>query len=115
MYVDANIDYVNDGMYGGFNCITFDHAVMKAFPLFRSGQFSYGPKDAMDSFNCSIWGPTCDSIDLISKDYSLPEMNIGDWLGFSHMGAYTIAAASNFNGFNKSSIIYIRGDANDEP
>lgn len=82
-------------MYGSFNCITFDHAVVKAFPLCRSSVFSFDEKHTSPVFSSTIWGPTCDSIDLILKDFSLPEMNIGDWLGFSHMGAYTIAAASN--------------------
>ena len=30
----------------------------------------------------------------------LPEVSIGDWLLFPHMGAYTVSAGSNFNGFD---------------
>lgn len=33
-------------------------------------------------------------------------MNVGDWLYFNNMGAYTNAAASQFNGFIKSKVIY---------
>jgi ornithine decarboxylase len=93
-------------MYGSFNCITFDHAVVYPAPLYRAGQFTYQQELSLPTYECSIWGPTCDSIDKISSDVPLPEMKIGDWLVFSHMGAYTMAAASTFNGFKKSSVIY---------
>ncbi|KAJ3314563.1 Antizyme inhibitor 1 [Boothiomyces sp. JEL0838] len=98
--------YINDGMYGSFNCITFDHAVVKMKPLCRSGTFMYEQEHSLKLFESSVWGPTCDSIDLIGRNIFLPEMKIGDWLSCSHMGAYTIAAASTFNGFKKSNVIY---------
>ncbi|KAJ3159071.1 hypothetical protein HDU86_001970 [Geranomyces michiganensis] len=101
--------YVNDGMYGSFNCITFDHAVVTPQVLARGGQFLYGLSSSQSQdvdFPCSVWGPTCDSIDCIGKNFSLPEMQIGDWLHFDNMGAYTMCAASQFNGFKKSAIIY---------
>jgi ornithine decarboxylase len=102
--------YINDGMYGSFNCITFDHAVVSPKPLLRSGVFIVptSAKTKADSreYHCSVWGPTCDSIDCIGRDMMLPEMDVGDFLVFESMGAYTMAAASNFNGFKKSSIIY---------
>ncbi|KAJ3270221.1 Antizyme inhibitor 1 [Terramyces sp. JEL0728] len=98
--------YINDGMYGSFNCITFDHAVVKMKPLYRGGDFMYAQEHSLKLYESSVWGPTCDSIDLIGRDIFLPEMKIGDWLSCSHMGAYTIAAASSFNGFKKSNVIY---------
>lgn len=82
-------------MYGSFNCITFDHAHPQPKVLKRDGKFLFGEPVAFDSgYQCSIWGPTCDSIDLIGKDFVLPELKIGDWLVFEQMGAYTMAAAS---------------------
>lgn len=49
----------------------------------------------------SIWGPTCDGIDLITKSSYLPmSVNIGDWLYFTDFGAYTLSASTTFNGFN---------------
>jgi ornithine decarboxylase len=61
---------------------------------------------AEQEYNCSIWGPTCDSIDCLSKQSSLPEMDVGDWMYWENMGAYTVCAASQFNGFKKSEIHY---------
>jgi ornithine decarboxylase len=99
--------YVNDGMYGAFNCITFDHQIPIPIPLFRNGEYYYrDPMGNTQEFSCSIWGPTCDSIDLIAKDIMLPQLHIGDWLVFKNMGAYTLASSSNFNGFKKSAVVY---------
>lgn len=111
--------YINDGMYGSFNCLTFDHASVTPIPLFRSNVFSAPPSmneldtppaspTDSDTFNCSIWGPTCDSIDLIGRDFQLPEMRIGDWLVFERMGAYTMAAGSRFNGFGSGVVYYTK-------
>ncbi|KAJ3116141.1 hypothetical protein HDU96_010345 [Phlyctochytrium bullatum] len=101
--------YINDGMYGSFNCITFDHQVVYPNVLVRQGKFFYGPRNRPDGeleYTCSIWGPTCDSFDCITRDSVLPEMDVGDWMYFENMGAYTMSAASQFNGFRKSPVIY---------
>lgn len=48
---------------------------------------------------CSIWGPTCDALDQVLESCLMPEMDIGDWVIFQNMGAYTLPVASPFNGF----------------
>ncbi|CAH0548011.1 unnamed protein product [Brassicogethes aeneus] len=45
-----------------------------------------------------IWGPTCDSSDKICENVNMPRMNIGDWIVFENVGAYTLTLATNFNG-----------------
>ena len=45
---------------------------------------------------------------------TLPTAPVGDWLAWPNMGAYTICAASQFNGFRISQVKYTvdaRGDA----
>ncbi|TPX34241.1 hypothetical protein SmJEL517_g03068 [Synchytrium microbalum] len=86
--------YVNDGMYGSFNCLTFDHAVVTPRVLSKNGVYLYDATPKEEVYGCSIWGPTCDSIDCISKSSFLPQLDIGDWLYFENMGAYTCTAAS---------------------
>lgn len=108
---DANrafMYYINDGTYGSFNCIYFDHVQPTPRVLSRSGEFHYSSDQETigKEFQCSIWGPTCDSMDCITKNGSLPELNVGDWLYFEDMGAYTTAAGSEFNGFRKSRVEY---------
>ncbi|CAI7914802.1 unnamed protein product, partial [Closterium sp. NIES-54] len=51
------------------------------------------------SFPSTVFGPTCDGLDMVLRDEALPELAIGDWLVFPNMGAYTAAAGSSFNGF----------------
>jgi hypothetical protein len=46
-----------------------------------------------------VCGPTCDSIDIVSRDQRLPDLQIGDLLIVPGMGAYTKASATAFNGF----------------
>lgn len=55
----------------------------------------------------TVFGPTCDSIDLVCKDVELPDLEIGDIVYFFNMGAYTSAAASSFNGFNPPETVYM--------
>mmetsp|Transcript_5533 Transcript_5533/g.7076 ORF Transcript_5533/g.7076 Transcript_5533/m.7076 type:complete len:146 (+) Transcript_5533:139-576(+) len=60
-----------------------------------------------DLFASTVFGPTCDSIDVISRSDLLPKLKVGDWLYFQNMGAYTMAAASDFNGFSPSDKLYV--------
>ena len=46
-----------------------------------------------------IFGRTCDSVDIVAKAEYMEELEVGDWLWFPGMGAYTRATASEFNGF----------------
>ncbi|KAJ2129070.1 Ornithine decarboxylase [Coemansia sp. RSA 921] len=98
--------YVNDGVYGSFNCIMFDHQHPQPRVLVRNGRL-HDPHCAAPLHESSVWGPTCDSIDCVVPEGALPELQIGDWLAFDGMGAYTICAASRFNGFNISEVVYV--------
>lgn len=64
-------------------------------------------QDSPLRFTSSVWGPTCDGLDCIIKECRLPEMEVGQWMYFPDMGAYTIAAGSTFNGMPRPSINYI--------
>jgi diaminopimelate decarboxylase len=90
--------YVNDGVYGSFNCIYFDHAEPIILP--------YNKRDNK-LYKCTIFGETCDSMDTISKESLLPDLDIGEWIYVENFGAYTNAASSNFNGFQKKQCYYI--------
>jgi ornithine decarboxylase len=92
------IYYLNDGVYGSFNCIFFDHEKPTILP--------FNERDGKQ-YKSRIFGPTCDSIDLISEDVMLPELAIGEWVYVENFGAYTIAASSGFNGFRTTMCKYI--------
>ncbi|KAL0576790.1 Ornithine decarboxylase [Marasmius crinis-equi] len=100
--------YINDGVYGAFNCIMFDHQTVQPYVLSLDGSFHVPTTEQQTT--CSVWGPTCDSIDCVCPSTKLPSsLRVGDWLGFDNMGAYTICAASQFNGFEVSNVIYTTG------
>lgn len=61
-------------------------------------------------FPCILYGPTCDSFDtFFNEEVQLPELDVGDWLIFPSMGAYSSVMSSTFNGFLPASICYIMG------
>jgi len=95
--------YINEGVYQSFNCIFFDHYV--------PAPIVFDPRGRTENFRCTVFGPTCDSIDCIGKGMLLPELEVGEWLYFKNMGAYTVAAASPFNGFkSRPAIFYIQSN-----
>lgn len=101
--------YVNDGVYGNLNCILFDHQHPTAHVLTQNGEFLYNVElPSLHKF--SIWGPTCDGLDCISSCATLSrDVQVGDWLYFPQLGAYTSAASTSFNGFKGLAlVIYVR-------
>ncbi|XP_011863892.1 PREDICTED: ornithine decarboxylase 2-like isoform X2 [Vollenhovia emeryi] len=56
-------------------------------------------RESDEKFLSTLWGPTCDSYDVIVKDVLMPELHIGDWLVWEDMGAYTLCLCTAFNGF----------------
>nr|UOP57126.1 putative ornithine decarboxylase [Thecaphora frezii] len=124
--------YQNDGLYASFNCVIFDHVTVYPKVLTLDRKYAYRPEvaspgidalpaDADDETRqawslqpCSIWGPTCDSIDCVRDLAYLPRgLKVGDWLVYENMGAYTICAASTFNGLRRSEVRYTVGGDED--
>ncbi|CAL1715877.1 unnamed protein product [Somion occarium] len=100
--------YINDGVYGAFNCILFDHQTPQPYVLSLNGSFHVPSSVPMRA--SSVWGPTCDSLDCVCPVTQLPStLQVGDWLAFDNMGAYSVCAASQFNGFQISNVIYTSG------
>jgi ornithine decarboxylase len=80
--------YVNDGVYGTFSGVLFDHCQyhLKAF------------KKGVPEIS-AVFGPTCDALDVITVAEDLPtSLGLGDLLYSEDVGAYTIASATSFNG-----------------
>ncbi len=96
--------YITDGVYGAFNCILFDHQEPQPKILLAKRKTT----DMTAEYECSLWGPTCDSMDCITKSARLPELHEGDWLYFDNMGAYTFVSSTTFNGFPLAVPIYAK-------
>ncbi|KAG7195727.1 Mitochondrial 2-oxoadipate and 2-oxoglutarate transporter [Scheffersomyces spartinae] len=103
--------YINDGVYGNLNCILFDHQHPIAHVLTHRDNFYYNGNDAhgKGKHGFSIWGPTCDGLDCVSVRSELGfDVDVGDWLYFPNLGAYTSAATTSFNGFKAvADVIYV--------
>jgi len=107
--------YLNDGLYGNFSSIMFDHQNPVAQILQCGNRSYYNTIAAQKSHNgieYSIWGPTCDGIDRIAESVRFDHtLDVGDWLYFEDMGAYTKCSATRFNGFSDShEVIYISSE-----
>ena len=87
---------IDESVYGQFSCIPFDHQKPSWIHIPMSNT-SMNTNTLEESV---IFGRTCDSLDIIAKGRMNP-MEVGDWLYFPLMGAYTSATASEFNGFPK--------------
>ncbi len=93
--------YLNDGAYGSFNCIKNDYQSPVILPFNeRDGKL----------YKSQIYGPSCDSIDVIGENVMLPDLAIGESVYIENFGAYTISASSNFNGIEKPINKYIFRD-----
>ena len=104
--------YLNDGLYGNFSSIMFDHQNPIAKVL-RVGNRCYfdtaGANESAGGVEYSIWGPTCDGIDRITERIRFDHtLDVGDWLYFDNMGAYTKCSATRFNGFSDAhDVVYV--------
>ena len=86
---------ISESLYGAFNCILFDHAQPRVKEV-RDENWNIIQGGNVPR---TIFGSTCDGGDLIYKEYDLPDgTDLGSWIVWENMGAYTCAAATRFNG-----------------
>lgn len=92
--------YINDGVYASFNCLFYDHA--ECLPILIQDHSESGKL-----YKSSIWGPTCDGLDVVVKECLLPELKTDEFMVFKNMGAYTLSGAVAFNGIPLARCIYV--------
>ena len=86
--------WITDGIYGSMNRVLHDHAaVLTVRPLGSALK-------RLPVIKSTVFGPTCDGLDTVLRNYPLPELEIGQWLVFPSMGAYTLCGASKCSGIN---------------
>ena len=86
---------LDESLYGQFTNILFDHQEPRWVRIPQK-EGAVGKKSSG-----ILFGRTCDSLDVIARSDDMEELEVGDWLWFPHMGAYTTVTASEFNGFPK--------------
>jgi len=90
--------YISDGVYKSFSNIIFDYAKPVFMPFNERNE---------KTFQSILYGESCDSIDIVSKDCQLPSLAIGESIVIKNFGAYTVASASDFNSFSRAELFYI--------
>jgi diaminopimelate decarboxylase len=79
----------------------FDHQIHYPITVYKSYNNS-------ELVKATIWGNTCDGLDMIVDNIFIDRPYIGNILKWSNMGSYSVVSASdNFNGFKKAKIIAI--------
>uniref|UniRef100_A0A914Y3G1 ornithine decarboxylase n=1 Tax=Panagrolaimus superbus TaxID=310955 RepID=A0A914Y3G1_9BILA len=100
---DANKDgymyFINDGVYMTFSCKHFDGIHPLSQPLTSDD-------GTLPRVPATVWGPTCDSADIVEAVTYHRKLNIGEWLYWEDVGAYSTATAVEFNGFPKAKFYY---------
>lgn len=97
--------FLNDGVYGAL--VELIHSriqppmrVLTPAGLERSG----APR------SYTVFGPTCDSFDVVPVQFTLPAtISEGDWLDISMMGAYSNVLITDFNGLGKHEYAILGG------
>ncbi|MBS0632553.1 MAG: type III PLP-dependent enzyme [Verrucomicrobia bacterium] len=87
--------YINDGVYHTYSGVIFDHC---KYPV---KAFKKGPTTI-----CSVFGPTCDALDVVSMAENLPDLERGDLVYSVNIGAYSHASATYFNGFPPAKVVH---------
>jgi ornithine decarboxylase len=96
--IQKNIYYISDGVYSSFSGIIYDYAKFELLPFNERNEKTYPS---------IVYGSTCDSLDCITKDCNLPLLAIGESMIVKNIGAYSVASATEFNGFPLPTINYI--------
>ena len=100
--------YINDGIWGSLSDSWTGKITLPARLLpdtARRGKRPGNP-DRLGAFR--VMGATCDSVDILSRPFYLPEtVDTGDWIEIGHIGAYSLALRTRFNGFYPDTFVEV--------
>ncbi|KAJ9072626.1 Ornithine decarboxylase [Entomophthora muscae] len=103
---DTFMYYLNDGVFKSFSEGGYIPAI-KYTPNILQRQ-----NTTTETYPFTLWGPALGAKDKINTidTLRLPELEVGDWLYFKDMGAYSICFNMEFNGFEQSPRFYTNTD-----
>ncbi len=94
--------YLNDGAYGALMEVKF-MPILPPTRVWRGDEIVTG-----DTAQFTVWGPTCDSYDVLPQLFDFPaDIGEDDWVEFGLLGAYSQASTTAFNGFNTRLQYYV--------
>lgn len=94
--------YINDGVYQSLSETLMGKIKLPARLINPDRELS------TDFQEFTIFGPTCDNIDVLPEPFYLPDdADEGDWIEIGQTGAYSNAAATRFNGFYPETFVSV--------
>lgn len=102
--------YINDGVWGSLSDSWTGKLLMPVRHLPDPARKRRpGDPNKIEPFR--VCGATCDSVDILSRPFYLPEsVDTGDWIEIGHIGAYSLSLRTRFNGFYPDTFVEV-----DEP
>ncbi|MBB6464525.1 ornithine decarboxylase [Aminobacter lissarensis] len=99
--------YINDGIWASLSDSWTGKITLPARfipdPAIRTRN---GDADKIVPFK--VCGATCDSVDILSRPFWLPEtIDTGDWIEIGHIGAYSLSLRTRFNGFYPDTFVEV--------
>ncbi len=99
--------YINDGIWGSLSDSWTGKITLPARfipdPAIRNRN---GKPENIVPFR--VCGATCDSVDILTRPFWLPETcDTGDWIEIGHIGAYSLALRSRFNGLYPDTFVEV--------
>lgn len=89
--------YLNDGIYGGLSEFPILD-VRRSFTVLPP----LGKQRSKMKSSALVFGPTCDSLDVLPNKMSLPsDIADDDYIIFQNMGAYVKGVTTDFNGYGQ--------------
>jgi len=88
--------YIDDSVYHTYSGIVFDHC------QYRLQAFQTGEKEL-----ATVFGQTCDGMDIITQSEELPKLEIEDLVYSERIGAYSNASSTWFNGFAPAQVVHV--------
>lgn len=99
--------YINDGIWASLSDSWTGKITLPArFIPDPARRTRSGQADKIVPFK--VCGATCDSVDILSRPFWLPEtIDTGDWIEIGHIGAYSLSLRTRFNGFYPEKVIEV--------
>ncbi|HEY5082501.1 MAG TPA: ornithine decarboxylase [Bauldia sp.] len=100
--------YINDGIWASLSDSWTGKITLPARLLPDPAHRGKRPGNPDRLMPFRVCGATCDSVDILSRPFYLPEtVDTGDWIEIGHIGAYSLALRTRFNGFYPDTFVEV--------
>ncbi len=100
--------YINDGIWASLSDSWTGKITLPARLLPDPAHRGKRPGNPDRLMPFRVCGATCDSVDILSRPFYLPEtVDTGDWIEIGHIGAYSLGLRTHFNGFYPDTFVEV--------